>query len=196
MYLIHSGSGSVAALNACGLNQDEAIGHFSAALSLEQTWDLRRVREAANFCVQEHAEVDQWSSIASEIRAKDVENSSDISVESVSRTPGSNPLFAPIRLLRSATHFFVRNLFAIVGICNQNLLEKKDFTGILGFITRCMKSTCTAPSQSKKGLTAAALSSPEELMMKVTHGVAMMTAVCHSHAVPFDLICFIQGYLV
>jgi hypothetical protein len=154
-------------VNACGLNQDEAISHLSAALSLEQTWDLRRVREAATFCVQEHNEVEQWSGIASEIRAKNEEETSATSVESVSRTPGLNPIFAPIRLLRSATHFFVRNLFTLLGICNQNLLEKKDFIGFLGFVTRCMKNTCTAPSKSKMGQIADALSSPEEVMLKV-----------------------------
>jgi hypothetical protein len=154
-------------VNACGLNQEEAISHLSAALSLEQTWDLRRVREAATFCVQEHSEVEQWSGIASELRAKNEEETSATSVENVSRTPGSNPIFAPIRLLRRATHFLVRNLFTIVGICNQNLLDKKDFIGFLGFVTRCMKNTCTVPSKSKKGLTAGAKLSPEESMLKV-----------------------------
>ena len=175
--LYYSGSGSVAAVNACGLNQEEAISHLSAALSLEQTWDLRRVREAASFCVQEHAEVEQWSSIANEIREKSTDSNSVNSaaaVESVTHTSGLNSVFAPIRLLRSATHYLFRQLFTVVGICNQNLLEKKDFIGFLGFVTRFLKSTCTAPSKSKRALTGAnaALSSPEELMMKVR--VAMM----------------------
>ena len=171
MNLRMSGSGSVAAINACGINQKEAMAHFSAALEVEQDYDLRRVREAANFCVQEFNEVDQWRGIVREIKEEDLEGSGkrdssahSTSVENVARTQGLSIVFAPIRLIKSATHLLVRSLFTLVGICSQNLLEMKDHVGLLGVVTRCMKNVCADPSSRD---VATPLSSPVEDMMKV-----------------------------
>lgn len=61
LLLLGTGTRNYASINACGLNQEEAITHLRMALSVRP--DLEMVQRALDFCKLEFTEANQWSKV-------------------------------------------------------------------------------------------------------------------------------------
>ena len=149
------GSGNVAAVNACGLNQLEAMRHLSTCLSLEEQSKIPSVVSAADFCLMEFEEVNQWKDIVQKKKEKNLESAVQVPGGKVVRRVGSDmdllsEVFRPLRVLKRAGRSLLRGMLSAAGVCNDTLLgmRKSDFSGVVGLIAQSMQQACMPSSPS------------------------------------------------
>ena len=136
-------------MNACGLNHAEAMSHFSTCLSLEDRTKLPSVASAADFCVMEMGEVQQWRDIVQQEKQKALESVVQGPVVSVVRRVGSDmhllsEALRPLGVIKRAGRSLLRGVLTAAGVCNDKLLGKRkvDFSGVVGLITQSMQHAC------------------------------------------------------
>ena len=69
LLLLGISSSNYGAVSACGLHQEEAIGHLNKAFSLDK--NVAIVREALQFCALEAKEVKEWNERIANIKSSD-----------------------------------------------------------------------------------------------------------------------------
>ena len=161
--LSNIGSGNVAAINSCGLNQESAMYHLTIALQLEPSGVLKTVEEAIKFCKFELNEVKEWRNIMSNKTENNYNFEMSIETEKNLKFGGKKnekrnnimkfqekntvikELFLPMNVIKHVVTLSLKNLFKYTGICNENFIDKneKDFSGMIGFLSKIIKQTCT-----------------------------------------------------
>lgn len=123
LMLLGTGSRNVAAINACGINQQKAMHHLNMALQLESGGALKTVMDAVEFCHTELEEVKEWRKILHE------ENGSNSTIKTNDVQPGNKvPAHVPIPALINKVVAasvkklagVVKKILIMVGICGDN----------------------------------------------------------------------------
>jgi hypothetical protein len=123
LMLLGTGSRNVAAINACGINQQKAMHHLNMALQLESGGALKTVTDAVEFCHKEVEEVKEWRRILHE----EVENNGKMKTNDV-QSGNDNVVHVPIPLMISKAVVTslkklagaVRKVLVLIGICGDN----------------------------------------------------------------------------
>jgi len=102
LLLLGTGTRNYASINACGLNQEEAITHLRTALSVRP--DLPLAQKALDFCKLEFTEATQWSKVVADSR-------SSSTVTSSSRMERRNHVLTRIKSMLS--HILIRPMQAL-----------------------------------------------------------------------------------
>ena len=134
LLLLGTGTRNYASINACGLNQEEAITHLRMALSVRP--DLEMVQRALDFCKLEFTEANQWSKVVA------TDNTTTVTTASSSDNERrKNVLTRVLGNMLSPHHILISPMQAL---CRW--LKRRSYHGV--FAVLCNGSTILNSSSS------------------------------------------------
>lgn len=143
LLLLGTGTRNYASINACGLNQEEAITHLRMALSVRP--DLEMVQRALDFCKLEFNEANQWSKVVV------ADNRTTVIASSSNNERRKNLLTRGVvgnMLLMMSHHIFIRPMQSL---CQW--LKKRSYHGVFDVLcngSTILSSTSTGSSSSSR----------------------------------------------
>ena len=158
LLLLGTGTRNYASINACGLNQEEAITHLRMALSVRP--DLEMVQRALDFCKLEFTEANQWSKVVVTNNRTTVTLSSSSNNERKKNLLTRGVLGNMLRMM--SHHIFIRPMQSL---CRW--LKKRSYHRVFGVL--CNGSGILSSSSTGTSFTTSSSSSSAaaEAMKKV-----------------------------
>ena len=149
----------MAAINACGINQEIALKHLNLALQLEPAGILKTVEDAVKFCKFELNEVKEWRNILTKQSEKKEDSLETVKSSNKITKKNHNPqekniiieMLLPVRIIKNIIFIGMKNVFFYTGICDENIMKKneKDFSGFGGYVSQIIKKTCTYEPENR-----------------------------------------------
>ena len=185
LLLLGTGTRNYASINACGLNQEEAITHLRMALSVRP--DLEMVQRALDFCKLEFTEANQWSKIVVVTN-----NRTTVTASSSSNERKKNLLTRGVvgnMLLMMSHHIFIRPMQSL---CQW--LKKRSYHGVFRVLCNgsgilSSSSTGSRTTTSSSSSSSAAADAMKKVRRRTTALLMHSLGLLISHAILSSYVC-------